>query len=55
MDVKCKKCSGNLEREAQQADKSLGDIVNETKIIKQQLRHPNIVRYRRVFVESEWN
>ncbi|KAK6742207.1 hypothetical protein RB195_009834 [Necator americanus] len=32
-------------------DKSLGDVISEVKIIKQQLRHPNIVRYRRVFVE----
>jgi NIMA (never in mitosis gene a)-related kinase len=50
--VQCPHSSGTLSREAQQTDKSFGDIVSETKIIKQQLRHPNIVRYRRVFVES---
>ncbi|VDP31095.1 unnamed protein product [Heligmosomoides polygyrus] len=33
-------------------DKSVGDVINEVKIIKQQLRHPNIVRYRRIFVEN---
>uniref|UniRef100_A0A0N4Y218 Serine/threonine-protein kinase (inferred by orthology to a C. elegans protein) n=1 Tax=Nippostrongylus brasiliensis TaxID=27835 RepID=A0A0N4Y218_NIPBR len=33
-------------------DKSVGDVINEVKIIKQQLRHPNVVRYRRVFVEN---
>ncbi|GMR44328.1 hypothetical protein PMAYCL1PPCAC_14523, partial [Pristionchus mayeri] len=34
-------------------DKSFGDIISEVKIIKQQLRHPNIVRYRRIFVENQ--
>uniref|UniRef100_A0A1I7XB22 Protein kinase domain-containing protein n=1 Tax=Heterorhabditis bacteriophora TaxID=37862 RepID=A0A1I7XB22_HETBA len=34
------------------SDKSFGDIISEVKIIKQQLRHPNIVRYRRIFVEN---
>ncbi|VDO43500.1 unnamed protein product [Haemonchus placei] len=33
-------------------DKSFGDVISEVKIIKQQLRHPNIVRYRRIFVEN---
>ncbi|CAJ0943074.1 unnamed protein product, partial [Mesorhabditis belari] len=33
-------------------NKSFGDIISEVKIIKQQLRHPNIVRYRKIFVES---
>ncbi|CAD6186028.1 unnamed protein product [Caenorhabditis auriculariae] len=35
-----------------ETDKSFGDMINEVKIIKQQLRHPNIVRYRRIFVEN---
>ncbi|GMS91566.1 hypothetical protein PENTCL1PPCAC_13740, partial [Pristionchus entomophagus] len=34
-------------------DKSFGDIISEVRIIKQQLRHPNIVRYRRIFVENQ--
>ncbi|XGW15633.1 hypothetical protein V3C99_001240 [Haemonchus contortus] len=33
-------------------DKSFGDVISEVKIIKQQLRHPNIVRYRRIFDEN---
>ncbi|PAV86219.1 hypothetical protein WR25_13772 [Diploscapter pachys] len=33
-------------------DRSFGDVISEVKIIKQQLRHPNIVRYRRIFVEN---
>ncbi|CAJ0578985.1 unnamed protein product, partial [Mesorhabditis spiculigera] len=32
--------------------KNFEDIISEVKIIKQQLRHPNIVRYRKIFVES---
>ncbi|CAP25753.1 LOW QUALITY PROTEIN: Protein CBR-NEKL-4, partial [Caenorhabditis briggsae] len=39
----------NSDRES---DKSFGDMISEVKIIKQQLRHPNIVRYRRIFVEN---
>ncbi|EGT39889.1 CBN-NEKL-4 protein [Caenorhabditis brenneri] len=35
-----------------ESDKSFGDMISEVKIIKQQLRHPNIVRYRRIFVEN---
>ncbi|CAI2348197.1 unnamed protein product [Caenorhabditis sp. 36 PRJEB53466] len=35
-----------------ESDKSFGDVISEVKIIKQQLRHPNIVRYRRIFVEN---
>lgn len=37
---------------SEQDDKSFGDVISEVRIIKQQLRHPNIVRYRRIFVES---
>lgn len=33
-------------------DKSFGDVISEVKIIKQQLRHPNVVRYRRIFEEN---
>lgn len=29
------------------------DIVNEIAIIRQQMRHPNIVRYRKIFIESK--
>ncbi|KIH66584.1 kinase domain protein [Ancylostoma duodenale] len=36
----------------EQNDKSFGDVISEVKIIKQQLRHPNIVRYRKIFVEN---
>ncbi|EYC21146.1 hypothetical protein Y032_0020g240 [Ancylostoma ceylanicum] len=36
----------------EQDDKSFGDVISEVKIIKQQLRHPNIVRYRKIFVEN---
>uniref|UniRef100_A0A8R1I5V2 Protein kinase domain-containing protein n=1 Tax=Caenorhabditis japonica TaxID=281687 RepID=A0A8R1I5V2_CAEJA len=35
-----------------ESDKSFGDMISEVKIIKQQLRHPNIVRYRRIFVDN---
>lgn len=41
------------DRETGGTDKSFGDIISEVKIIKQQLRHPNVVRYRRVFVEND--
>uniref|UniRef100_A0A915BZF6 Protein kinase domain-containing protein n=2 Tax=Parascaris univalens TaxID=6257 RepID=A0A915BZF6_PARUN len=41
-----------LQEDDSNADKSYGDIISEVRIIKQQLRHPNIVRYRRVFVEN---
>ncbi|RCN52664.1 hypothetical protein ANCCAN_01040 [Ancylostoma caninum] len=37
---------------SEQDDKSFGDVISEVKIIKQQLRHPNIVRYRKIFVEN---
>lgn len=33
-------------------EKSVGDMINEVKIIKHQLRHPNIVRYRKIFVDN---
>ncbi|VDK22540.1 unnamed protein product, partial [Anisakis simplex] len=41
-----------LQEDESNVDKSYGDIISEVRIIKQQLRHPNIVRYRRVFVEN---
>uniref|UniRef100_A0A9J2Q1Q4 Protein kinase domain-containing protein n=1 Tax=Ascaris lumbricoides TaxID=6252 RepID=A0A9J2Q1Q4_ASCLU len=41
-----------LQEDDSNADKSYGDIISEVRIIKQQLRHPNIVRYRRVFIEN---
>ncbi|KAL3315623.1 Serine/threonine-protein kinase Nek10 [Cichlidogyrus casuarinus] len=34
-------------------NKNIADIVNELKIIRQQLRHPNVVRYYRTFIEGE--
>jgi serine/threonine protein kinase len=34
-------------------DKSLGDIVNEVTIIRNNLKHPNIVRYLKTFKESD--
>ncbi|CAI4230780.1 unnamed protein product [Auanema sp. JU1783] len=42
----------NVQMSENDNDKSYGDIISEVKIIKQQLRHPNIVRYRRIFVEN---
>lgn len=44
--------SGTLDRESRAQDKSFGEIINEVKMIKEKLRHPNVVRYRRVFLES---
>ncbi|CAI5445303.1 unnamed protein product [Caenorhabditis angaria] len=35
-----------------ETDKSFGDMISEVKIIKQQMRHPNIVRYRKIFVDN---
>ena len=29
---------------------SVGDVVNELSIIREQLKHPNIVRYYRTFI-----
>ena len=34
-------------------DKSLGDIVNEVTIIRNNLKHPNIVRYFKTFKEND--
>jgi len=34
-------------------DKSLGEIVNEVTIIRNNLRHPNIVRYMKTFKEND--
>uniref|UniRef100_A0A8R1YTC8 Protein kinase domain-containing protein n=1 Tax=Pristionchus pacificus TaxID=54126 RepID=A0A8R1YTC8_PRIPA len=42
-----------MESREMSPDKSFGDIISEVRIIKQQLRHPNIVRYRRIFVENQ--
>ncbi|CAF0862672.1 unnamed protein product [Adineta ricciae] len=37
----------------QESDRSLGQRINEVKIIREELRHPNIVSYYRIFAESE--
>ena len=39
-------------RGSEEKEKSFGDVISEVKIIKQQLRHPNVVRYRRIFEEN---
>ncbi|KAL4222854.1 Serine/threonine-protein kinase Nek10 [Mactra antiquata] len=33
-------------------DKSVGDMINELQIMRQGIRHPNIVRYHKTFVEG---
>lgn len=36
----------------QSDDKSIGEIIQEVNIIRQHMRHPNVVRYRRIFTEK---
>ncbi len=40
-------------RNARERSKSVGDVISELNIIREQLRHPNIVRYYKTFEESE--
>lgn len=35
-------------------DKSVGEIISEINIIRDQLKHPNIVRYYRTFTVGEY-
>ncbi|XP_078571956.1 serine/threonine-protein kinase Nek10-like isoform X1 [Branchiostoma floridae x Branchiostoma japonicum] len=42
-----------LGKTAKEKDKSIGDIVAEINIIREQLRHPNIVRYYKTFTEND--
>ncbi|VDP80771.1 unnamed protein product [Echinostoma caproni] len=37
----------------QEREKSIGRILNEVNIIRQQMRHPNIVRYYKTFIHDE--
>jgi len=34
---------------------SIGDIINELSIIREQLKHPNVVRYYRTFISGKHN
>jgi hypothetical protein len=34
-------------------DRSLGKMINEVNIIREELRHPNIVNYYQIFAESK--
>ncbi|XP_046580410.1 serine/threonine-protein kinase Nek10-like [Haliotis rubra] len=40
-------------KNAKEKEESVGEIQNELNIIRQELRHPNIVRYCKTFVECE--
>ena len=40
-------------KSAKERQKSVGDVVCELNIIKEQLKHPNVVRYYKTFIESE--
>ncbi|XP_078702991.1 serine/threonine-protein kinase Nek10-like isoform X3 [Branchiostoma floridae x Branchiostoma belcheri] len=42
-----------LGKTAKEKDKSIGDIVAEINIIREQLKHPNIVRYYKTFTEND--
>ena len=33
-------------------DKSVGEMINELQIMRQEMRHPNIVRYHKTFKEG---
>ena len=43
----------SLGRSAKERDQSVGDIISELTIMREQLRHPNIVRYYKTFVERK--
>lgn len=42
-----------LGKTAKDRGKSVGEIVNETTIMKEQLRHPNVVKYHKAFQEKD--
>lgn len=41
-------------RDPQERDQSVGEIMNEITIIREQMKHPNVVRYYKTFVESKY-
>ncbi|XP_061186179.1 serine/threonine-protein kinase Nek10-like [Saccostrea echinata] len=40
-------------RNSQERNQSVGEIINEIAIIRKQMKHPNIVRYYKTFVQEE--
>ncbi|KAK3108060.1 hypothetical protein FSP39_000448 [Pinctada imbricata] len=40
-------------RNSQERDSSVGEIMNEISIIREQMKHPNVVRYYKTFVENQ--
>ena len=40
-------------KNAKERNKSIGDLISELNIIREQLRHPNVVRYYKTFEESK--
>lgn len=40
-------------KNAKERNKTIGDLISELNIIREQLRHPNIVRYYKTFEESK--
>ena len=42
-----------LGKSSKERDKSVGDMISELTIIREQLKHPNIVRYYKTFVERK--
>ena len=42
-------------KNAKERNKSIGDLISELNIIREQLRHPNVVRYYKTFEESKSN
>ncbi|XP_064647699.1 serine/threonine-protein kinase Nek10-like isoform X2 [Lineus longissimus] len=45
--------SSSFGKSAKERDKSIGEIISELTIIKEQMRHPNVVRYYKTFVECD--
>ena len=41
-------------KNSKERDTSVGEIISELTIIKEQLKHPNIVRYYKTFVERKY-
>lgn len=42
----------NFGKNSKEREKSVGDLNNELNIIREELQHPNIVKYYRTFVDS---
>ena len=34
--------------------KSVGDVINELSIVREQLKHPNVVRYYKTFIVGQF-